>query len=113
MKALQIAFKDLTVLFRDRTALLLMLGAPLILTVGLALVSGRMSGSSGPAFQNLPVAVVNLDRGEIGKQLIHDVRCPGPKGGPGAFLEYLNEVHFTHTECLLLSLDSRAGRPST
>ena len=69
MKALQIAFKDLTVLFRDRTALLLMLGAPLILTVGLALVSGRMSGSSGPAFQNLPVAVVNLDRGEVGKQL--------------------------------------------
>jgi ABC-2 type transport system permease protein len=69
MKALQIAFKDLTVLFRDRTALLLMLGAPLILTVGLALISGRMSGSSGPAFQNLPVVVVNLDQGMIGKQL--------------------------------------------
>ncbi|MBN2085485.1 MAG: ABC transporter permease [Anaerolineales bacterium] len=69
MKALQIAFKDLTVLFRDRTALLLMLGAPLILTVGLALISGRMSGSSGPAFQNLPVVIVNLDQGVVGGQL--------------------------------------------
>ncbi len=69
MKALQIAFKDISVLFRDRTALLLMLGAPLILTVGLAMISGRMSGSSGPTFQNLPLVVVNLDKGEVGKQL--------------------------------------------
>jgi ABC-2 type transport system permease protein len=69
MKALRIAFKDISVLFRDRTALLLMLGAPLILTVGLAMISGRMSGSSGPTFQNLPLVVVNLDRGEVGKQL--------------------------------------------
>jgi ABC-2 type transport system permease protein len=69
MKALRIAFKDISVLFRDRTALLLMLGAPLILTVGLAMISGRMSGSSGPTFQNLPLVVVNLDKGEVGKQL--------------------------------------------
>jgi len=69
MKALKIAFKDLSVLFRDRTALLLMLGAPLILTVGLAMISGRMSGSSEPAFQNLPLVVVNLDPGAVGKQL--------------------------------------------
>jgi ABC-2 type transport system permease protein len=69
MKTLRIAWKDLTILFRDRGALILMLGAPLVLTAGLALVSGRMGGSSGSSFQNIPLAVVNLDRGEIGKNL--------------------------------------------
>ena len=31
MKALRIAFKDLTVAFRDRTGLILMLAAPVVL----------------------------------------------------------------------------------
>ena len=36
--------KDLIVLFRDRAALILMLAAPLALTVGLGLVTGGFSG---------------------------------------------------------------------
>ncbi len=69
MKFLQIAFKDLTVAFRDRTGLLLMLAAPVVLTFGMALVSGRLSGSSGPALADIPVVIVNLDGGEIGNNL--------------------------------------------
>jgi len=69
MKALRIAFKDLTIAFRDRTGLLLMLAAPVVLTFGMALVSGRLSGSSGPALANIPVVIVNLDTGDIGNSL--------------------------------------------
>jgi ABC-2 type transport system permease protein len=69
MKFLQIAFKDLTIAFRDRTGLLLMLAAPVVLTFGMALVSGRLSGSSGPALADIPVVIVNLDGGDIGNSL--------------------------------------------
>ncbi|MBN1438963.1 MAG: ABC transporter permease [Anaerolineales bacterium] len=70
MKILRIAFKDLTVAFRDRTGLLLMLAAPVVLTFGMALVSGRMTGSSGPTLADIPVIVVNRDDGEIGQMLV-------------------------------------------
>jgi ABC-2 type transport system permease protein len=70
MRFLQIAFKDLTVAFRDRTGLLLMLVAPVVLTFGMALVSGRLTGSSGPALADIPVVIVNLDGGDIGKNLV-------------------------------------------
>ncbi len=69
MKAFRIAFKDLTIAFRDRMGLLLMLAAPVVLTFGMALVSGRLSGSSGPALADIPVVIVNLDSGEIGNNL--------------------------------------------
>ena len=69
MRLLRIAFKDLTIAFRDRTGLLLMLVAPVVLTFGMALVSGRLTGSSGPTVADIPVAVVNLDEGEIGGKL--------------------------------------------
>jgi len=39
------------------------------LTFGMALVSGRLSGSSGPALANIPVVIVNLDTGDIGNSL--------------------------------------------
>jgi ABC-2 type transport system permease protein len=70
MKFLQIAFKDLTIAFRDRTGLLLMLVAPVVLTFGMALVSGRLTGSSGPTLADIPVVVVNQDGGEIGGELV-------------------------------------------
>ncbi len=69
MKTLYIALKDLSIMFRDRTALLLMLVAPVVLTLGMALISGRLTGSSGPALADIPVVVVNLDGGSIGKEL--------------------------------------------
>ena len=45
-KALLIGLKDLRIAARDRAALLLMLAAPFILTLGLGLVTGSF-GSSG------------------------------------------------------------------
>jgi ABC-2 type transport system permease protein len=70
MKFLRIALKDLTVAFRDRTGLLLMLVAPVVLTFGMALVSGRLTGSSGTTLADIPVVVVNEDAGEIGGNLV-------------------------------------------
>jgi ABC-2 type transport system permease protein len=70
MKFLRIAFKDLTVAFRDRTGLLLMLVAPVVLTFGMALVSGRLTGPSGPTLADIPVVIVNQDAGDIGGRLV-------------------------------------------
>ena len=41
-KALLIGLKDLIIVARDRTALLLMLAAPFALALGLGLVTGRV-----------------------------------------------------------------------
>jgi ABC-2 type transport system permease protein len=69
MRLLRIAIKDLTIAFRDRAGLLLMLVAPMVLTFGMALVSGHLTESSGPILGDIPVVIVNLDEGEIGDQL--------------------------------------------
>lgn len=69
MKIIQIALKDLSIMFRDRTALLLMLVAPVLLTLGMAMISGKLTGSSGPTLADIPVVVVNLDDGQIGSKL--------------------------------------------
>lgn len=68
-KLFLIAWKDLTLAFRDKAALILMLAAPFALTLGLGAVTGSFSrGSAG--FQDIPVVIVNNDEGEIGKTLI-------------------------------------------
>ncbi len=63
-----IGFKDLRVIFRDRAALILMLAAPFVLTLGLGLVTGGFSQSSG-AVSHVPVVVVNNDGGALGQSL--------------------------------------------
>jgi ABC-2 type transport system permease protein len=65
-----IGLKDLKIVFRDRPALLMMLLAPFLLTLGLGLVSGRLSGGSGSAVSNIPVLLVNLDEGQLGQALV-------------------------------------------
>jgi ABC-2 type transport system permease protein len=70
-KILAIGWKDLLILFQDKGALVLMLGAPFVLTLGLGLVTGafsRNSGGSGPA--DIPVLLVNLDEGPLGQALV-------------------------------------------
>lgn len=72
LKILQIALKDLRLAFRDRAALILMLAAPLALTIGLGVVTGRFSGSgSGSGITDIPVAVLNLDEGPLGSALVN------------------------------------------
>jgi ABC-2 type transport system permease protein len=62
--------KDLVVLFRDRAALILMLAAPLALTVGLGIVTGSFSGGGQTGLRDIPLIVVNLDQGLLGEGLV-------------------------------------------
>ena len=72
MKVLHIAWKDLIVTFRDRAALILMLAAPFVLTLGMGFITGRFSGGSGDTsgVRYIPVILVNLDDGELGDALV-------------------------------------------
>lgn len=68
-KLLTIALKDLKLIFRDPAALILMLLAPFLITLGMGLVTGRFSGSATSGISNISVAIVNQDEGELGKAL--------------------------------------------
>lgn len=70
LKTILIGLKDLKLAFRDRAALLLMLLAPFLLTLGLGLVTGSFSGNSGSGITDIPVVIVNLDREELGAALV-------------------------------------------
>ena len=65
-----IGWKDVVLAARDPSALVFMLAAPFLLTLGLGLVTGRFSGagSSGPS--GIPVVVVDQDGGQIGQALV-------------------------------------------
>jgi len=69
-KLFLIGFKDLRLVFRDRAALILMLLAPFALTVGLGFVTGRFSGNGNSALSDIPVVIVNLDKGQLGNELV-------------------------------------------
>jgi len=70
LKTFLIGIKDLRIAFRDRAALILMLAAPFILTLGLGLVTGRFSNNSGSGLANIPVVIVNLDNAQLGNALV-------------------------------------------
>ncbi len=70
-KLLQIALKDLRLIFRDRSALVLMLLAPFLLTLGMGAITGRFSGgSANSGITDIPVAIVNQDGGQLGNALV-------------------------------------------
>ncbi len=63
-KALTIASKDIRILFTDRNLLLIMIVAPLALTLIIGAAFSRFSGgSSDLPIENIPVAIVNEDQG--------------------------------------------------
>src|SRR5688572_24832792 len=68
LKTLLIGIKDLKLVFRDRAALVFMLLAPFLLTVGMGFVTGRFSGSSS-GLSDIPVVIVNLDQEQLGDAL--------------------------------------------
>lgn len=68
-KILLIGWKDLTLAFRDRAALMMILLGPFLLIVGMAFVSGRFSGSAG-GIAGIPVVLVNQDGGQLGNALV-------------------------------------------
>jgi ABC-2 type transport system permease protein len=66
-----IGIKDVTLAFRDRAALVLMLLAPFLLTLGLGFVTGQFGSGGGPGgLSEIPVALVNQDEGELGRALV-------------------------------------------
>jgi ABC-2 type transport system permease protein len=69
-KVLLIGLKDLTIIFRDPAALVLMLLAPFILTIGLGFVTGRIGNSSSSGISNIPVIIVNQDKDQLGSALV-------------------------------------------
>jgi ABC-2 type transport system permease protein len=68
-KVFLIGFKDLTLTFRDRPALMLMLLAPFLLTLGLGFVTGRFSGGAA-GLSDIPVILVNQDKAQLGDALV-------------------------------------------
>jgi len=65
-----IGLKDLKLTFRDKAALIMMLLAPFLLTLGLGFVSGRFSSNQGSVISNIPVVIVNQDEGQLGQALV-------------------------------------------
>ena len=70
LKTILIGIKDVKLAFRDRAALIFMLLAPFLLTLGMGLVTGRFSGSNSSGISDIPVVIVNLDDGEMGQALV-------------------------------------------
>jgi len=68
-KILTIMWKDINVLFRDWAALVLIIAGPLVLSLGMGLVTGSFSRADAPMIEAIPVAVVNHDGGQFGDAL--------------------------------------------
>ena len=68
LKTILIGLKDLKLMFRDRAALVFMLLAPFLLTIGMGFVTGRFSGGSS-GLSDIPVIIVNLDNKQMGNAL--------------------------------------------
>jgi ABC-2 type transport system permease protein len=70
LKTFLIGLKDVRLVFRDRTALIFMLAAPFVITLGLGLVTGGFSGMGGSGISDIPVVIVNLDQQDLGNTLV-------------------------------------------
>ncbi len=69
-KLILIGLKDVKLAFRDRAALVLMLLAPFLLTLGLGFVTGRFSGGSSNGISHIPVVLINQDGKQLGTALV-------------------------------------------
>ncbi|NJN54194.1 MAG: ABC transporter permease [Anaerolineae bacterium] len=77
MKSLAIAWKDLSITFRDRNALLLMILAPLLLSFIIGASFGNLFSGGSVPFDQIPVLVVNADAGESGQQFVAALQSQG------------------------------------
>lgn len=68
--------KELLLVFRDRTALLLMFAAPIALALVLTFAFGRVSGGNSASINLIPLVVVNQDKGELGARFVQVLRSP-------------------------------------
>ncbi|MCS7060442.1 MAG: ABC transporter permease [Anaerolineae bacterium] len=75
-KLMWIGLKDIQLMLRDRTALIFMLLAPFLLTIGLGLVTGQLGGGNFGGLEAIPIAIVNQDQGKLGGALVEMVQSP-------------------------------------
>lgn len=76
-KMFLIGLKDVRLAFRDRAALILMLAAPFLLTLGMGFVTGRVFGTeTSGGLSEIPVLIVNQDDGAIGQALAELFQSP-------------------------------------
>lgn len=69
-KILTIMWKDISVIFRDGAALVLMIAGPLVLTFGMGLITGSFSrNDDAPTISRIPVLVVDQDGGALATAL--------------------------------------------
>jgi ABC-2 type transport system permease protein len=68
-KILTIMWKDVNVLFRDWAAVALIIAGPLVLALGLGLVTGGFGPAGAPAIGRIPVLVVDQDGGPFAAAL--------------------------------------------
>lgn len=73
-KILNIIYKDLIVLARDRASLVLMLLAPFLLTIGMGAITGSFGTDDNPdapqGIRDIPLVIINRDEGELGQALV-------------------------------------------
>ncbi len=79
-KVLLIGAKDFLLVMRDPAALLFMLLAPFLLTVGMGLITGSLFGGSSGGIGDIPVALAIEDRGAAGAALLQYLRSPDIAG---------------------------------
>lgn len=77
-RILLIAFKDLLLIIRDRSTVLMILIGPFLLTLGMGLISGQMGGSASPSSgpSDIPVVIVNQDGQSLGNALVNVLSSP-------------------------------------
>ncbi len=75
-KLFLIGFKDLKLVFRDRPALIFMLLAPFLLTLGLGFVTGAFGRSNTSGIGQIQLILVNQDEGQLGKALVDLFQSP-------------------------------------
>jgi ABC-2 type transport system permease protein len=69
-KILTISWKDVQVLFRDGAAVILMIGGPLVLSLGLGLVTGAFDSNDTDSIPAVPVGLVDEGGGALATSLI-------------------------------------------
>ena len=70
-KIVTIGWKDLLLIFRDRAALVMILLAPFLLTMGMGLVTGSFSrNDTGSGLADIPLVIFNEDEGLMGENLV-------------------------------------------
>ncbi len=69
-KLFLIGIKDLKLAFRDKAALMFMLLAPFLLTLGLGFVTGAYGSSGSSGLSQIKIIIVNQDDGQLGQALV-------------------------------------------